>query len=630
MRRTLLPISLSRGDVCCGVSMVRSSPRAKLSLLSLAGLMLMGCEPQTHEPTVTAEVPAPQKITIQCQPEQPIPVESGYVIGIEKVGRSIAHTPFDQSAAEVVAYDACSDQLLVVNSQAKRVDRFRFDRNGAPQPLGDLSLSVAAKHAGIPLGAATSVAAHRGLLAVSIAHQDPQQRGIIALYRSDTQALVTTYRAGALPDMVQFSADGSYLASANEGQPSDDYSQDPQGSVTLVDLTKGPMQASVNEISFRDFNIDASRYQELDSKVRISGPNASVAQDLEPEYLTFAEDGFLYVALQENNAIAKIDIGQKHVVSIFPLGEKSWHQARLDPSDQDGVIGQLKTYPGLTSLYMPDALLSYQVAGETYLVTANEGEMREYQFQTTPQACENTGYHWLGESIDEDDNRYRNEVGPCLAHTDAVRGSDLSVPDGHPLKAQLQNPKALGRLKLVIPTEPASVRSSIVAFGGRSFSIWKTDGTLVYDSGDELARIALHHDREHFNSDHRAHHKGDARSDEKGIEPEALSLASINGRVYLFIGLERQSGIVIYDVTDPNHGRYVAYHSARDFNQPVCTQVSDGGACENGVYNPAAGDLGPESVQYFSRNGVHYLAVGNEVSGTVTVYRVQLAIPKAN
>ncbi|EVU19377.1 alkaline phosphatase domain protein, partial [Vibrio parahaemolyticus V-223/04] len=132
--------------------------------------------------------------------------------------------------------------------------------------------------------------------------------------------------------MVGFSKDGRYIATANEGEPNSDYSIDPEGSVTLVDLSKGINNADVTQIGFGEF--DGVRSDELPKAVRISGPNASIAQDLEPEYLTFADNGKIYVALQENNAMTIIDPQNHSVEKIVALGEKSWSNSKLDASNK--------------------------------------------------------------------------------------------------------------------------------------------------------------------------------------------------------------------------------------------------------------------------------------------------------
>ncbi|EMD81241.1 Alkaline phosphatase [Vibrio diabolicus E0666] len=228
---------------------------------------------------------------------------------------------------------------------------------------------------------------------------------------------------------------------------------------------------------------------------------------------------------------------------------------------------------------------------------------------------------------DEDDflgtDEYTSEQGTCLSHVDEVRGKKLKVAAEHPLAEALKDNKQLARLKVIKPEQTLSAQDNVQAFGARSFSIWDENGKLVFDSGDDFATIALLNEGKNFNSTNDNNHSGDDRSDDKGIEPEAIEVAQINGRHYAFIGLERQGGIMIYDITDPKQAQFLHYVNRRDYNQPVCTEVEDG-ECANGTYNPKAGDLGPESINYFTRSGGHFIAVGNEVSGTTSVFRINL------
>ncbi|EHR0919527.1 choice-of-anchor I family protein [Vibrio parahaemolyticus] len=556
----------------------------------------------------------------QCKPISSPAAGETSIQGLTFVGSSIADAPFDTSAAEIVNYDACTDKLYVVNAQAKRVDVLSLNESSAPSQTDFIDLTDAGTSAGIEIGAANSVAVFNGLVAVAIENNNKQEDGLIALYRSDDLSLITTFKTGALPDMVGFSKDGRYIATANEGEPNSDYSIDPEGSVTLVDLSKGINNADVTQIGFGEF--DGVRSDELPKAVRISGPNASIVQDLEPEYLTFADNGKIYVALQENNAMAIIDPQSQSVEKIVALGEKSWSNSKLDASNKDKIIGNLKSYPQLVGLYMPDTLDSYSVNGQTYIVSANEGDGREYGFKTTQAECDQAGFKW-----DEDDYQgtpdYTNVKGSCLSHIDEVRGKKLKVTTDHPLAGALKDNKQLARLKVIKPNHTLNAEENVQAFGARSFSIWNENGELVFDSGDDFATVALLNEGKHFNSTNDSNSSGDDRSDDKGIEPEAIEVAKINGRYYAFIGLERQGGIMVYDITEPKQAQFLHYVNHRDYTQPVCTLVEDG-ECANDTYNPKAGDLAPESITYFARNGQHFIAVGNEVSGTTSVFRIEI------
>ena len=582
---------------------------------------LVGCS-QSTSTTAASSQTSLDAFSLQCQSIQQPNKTDATVTGISLVGRAIADAPFDTSAAEIVSYDSCTDKLYVVNAQAQKVDVLSMDSDSAPTSEGSIDLQSAATASGINIGAANSVSTHQGLVAVAIENADKQQNGIIALYRSDTLELITTYTAGALPDMVSFSKDGRYIASANEGEPNADYSIDPEGSVTLVDLTNGPLQAKVTQIDFKAFNQGQPRHAELTDKVRISAPNATVAQDLEPEYLTFADSGKLYVALQENNALAAIDVESAEVDAILGLGGKPWDTAQLDASNKDKNIGNLQSYAMLEGLYMPDSITSYSVDGNTYIVTANEGDGREYGIKTTQKMCDDKGFEWDGDDYQGTEN-YTTEKDFCIAYVDEVRGKKLDVDANHPLAGALKDNKQLARLKVIKPQGTLAADQKVQAFGSRSFSIWDESGELVFDSGDDFARIVLEQDPANFNSTNDNNQSGDDRSDDKGVEPEAIEVAEINGKQYAFIGLERQGGIMVYDVTQPKNTSFISYLNNRNFTQPVCTKVDEDGDCDNDTYNPKAGDLGPESIKYFTRSGNHFIAVGNEVSGSTSVYRVE-------
>ncbi|MCY9872426.1 choice-of-anchor I family protein [Vibrio barjaei] len=596
-----------------------NSLRTTFASVIVASIALSGCASNSSSKTAFNAVEA---FNIQCKTSVAPESSEMSISGLTLVGTSIADAPFGTSAAEIVSYDSCTDKLYVVNAQAKKVDVLSLDQQGKPSSAGQIDLASAAQQSGIKISAANSVSAHQGLVAVAIENSNKQDKGIIALYRSDTLSLITTYQAGALPDMVSFSKDGRYLASANEGEPNADYSVDPEGSVTLVDLNNGPQKAVVTQINFREFNQGQSRHSELSSKVRISHPNATVAQDLEPEYLTFDDKGSLYVALQENNAMATIDVVSASVKNIVGLGGKSWQTAKLDASNKDNIVGNLKSYPMLEGLYMPDSIASYSVNGETYVVTTNEGDGREYGLNTTQQQCDKQGFRWDGDEQQNADD-YASKQDFCIAYVDEVRGKKLKVDSNHPLARALKDNAQLAHLKVIKTNQILAADEKVQAFGARSFSIWNEAGERVYDSGDEFANIVFMKEPKYFNSTNDSNDSADDRSDDKGVEPEAIEVAHINGRHYAFLGLERHGGIMVYDVTEPAQALFITYVNNRDFSQPVCTQVDDGD-CDNDQYNPKAGDLGPESIEYFTRQGNHFIAVGNEVSGTTSVFRIDL------
>ncbi|WP_432460716.1 choice-of-anchor I family protein [Agarivorans sp. QJM3NY_25] len=585
-----------------------------------------------------------QDLDINCLTEAALIQKQGLnSLKMKRVGSHFSGSEFASSSAEIVSYDSCRDKLYVVNAKDQSIDVLRLSaEQSAPSKDGKINLQAAAQKAGIAIGDANSVVAKNGIVAVAIQNQNKQQNGIIALYRSDDLSLINTYPAGALPDMVTMTVDSRYLLSANEGEPNGDYSQDPEGSVTIVDLANGfgDQQAQIHQVRFSAFNQGQARHGEL-KDVRLPSPfGASVAQDLEPEYIALTEHGKALVALQENNAIAIIDIASAQIESIKGLGVKSWASvaaggdgAKLDLSNKDQQFSQA-SYPQLVGYYMPDSIASFNIDGQDYLITANEGDGREYIYPTTQQQCEQAGHQWDGDDYKEggkhqNAEQYQHHIDDCISYSDETRGYKLNVDPKHPLmdqarygkKGTIANKKSIGRIKVVADNKNIGPNDLIYTFGARSFSIFDLAANRIFDSGNQLSDLA--NSPQHWNASN-DNQSNDDRSDDKGVEPEAITVAKINGATIAFIGLERQGGVAAYDISKPAAPVLLDFVNNRDFNQPVCSQVDQDGDCANATYNPKAGDLGPESITYFSRIGQHYIAVGNEVSGTTTVY--QLAI----
>ncbi len=565
--------------------------------------------------------------------------EANSSLSLSVVDTFVTNADFDTSAAEIVSYDSCSDRLYLVNSQDTTVDVLQLSDSGELSKTGTINLGLAANKASEDIGAANSVVAKHGLVAVAIENAMKQDNGLVGLYRSDDLSLVEVFETGALPDMVAMTENGRYILTANEGEPNGEYTNDPEGSVTIVDLNAGLTtdSAVVTQVSFASLNDQSSSLKA--EGVRLPSPKgATVAQDLEPEYIAVTLDGKAVVALQENNAFMTIDIASASIEGVKGLGVKRWDEtAKLDFTNKDGVYSP-STVEQMVGLYMPDTITSFVVDGETYVISANEGDGREYIYDSTQQACDNAGHSWDGDEFqvggeDEDATKYANEIDDCISYTDEARGKDLDgVADGHPLseastgseEGSIADGDSIGRIKVVYADTDTVIGADddILTFGARSFSIWNMDTELVYDSGDDLAKRANTTNYWNMTNDNNdSAESNDNRSDDKGTEPEAVEVAVINGLTIAFIGLERHGGIAVYNVSNPQAPEFMDYINNRNFDVDVCTTVDDGD-CDDDTYNTAAGDLGPESIEYFSRNAKHYIAVGNEVSGTTTVYEI--------
>jgi hypothetical protein len=175
------------------------------SILSIAILSagLTGCGGSSSSNNTPAQSPLAD-INIQCVNVEQAGITSDIgTLELSLVDSYFSGSEFATSSAEIVSYDKCSDRLYVVNSQAASIDVLALNAdNSAPDKVGNIDLSLAAAAAGIEIGAANSVSAKQGLVAVAIEAAVKQNPGLIALYRSDDLSLLATYPAGALPDMV--------------------------------------------------------------------------------------------------------------------------------------------------------------------------------------------------------------------------------------------------------------------------------------------------------------------------------------------------------------------------------------------------------------------------------------------
>ncbi|MFN7725468.1 MAG: choice-of-anchor I family protein [Rubrivivax sp.] len=504
-------------------------------------------------------------------------------LSLQQIGR---YDGAAQGAAEITAFDAASKRLFVVNGAAGTVDVLDLADPSAPKLLGTLNVSA--------YGATVnSVAVHDGLVALAVEANPKTNPGTVAFYNAADLKLLHTVTVGAQPDMLTFTPDGQYVLAALEGEPNS-YGQadsvDPEGGVAIVKVNRG----GTPTLATADFKAWIGKEAELRAAgVRIYGPGANAAQDLEPEYIAISEDSkTAYVTLQENNAVAVVDIATAKVTSVKGLGTKDHSLAGmgLDASDEDAGTNtnsgtaavKISTYP-VKGMYQPDAIARYSVGGQTYLITANEGEARS---------------DWPGFN---DETRVRTH---CTAGLDPAVFSNA---------ANLIFDSNLGRLRITTSPDGANTGKNaagqcteLYSFGARSFTIWNTSLQRVYDSGDEFEQLTRALPNVLFNASH-DNNTLDGRSTSKGPEPEGVVVGQFGSRHIAFIGLERVGGVMVYDVTNPQQPTYLTY-----FNQR----------------SAATGDRGPEGLTLIpadkSPNGKPLLVIGHEVSGTTTIVQINL------
>jgi DNA-binding beta-propeller fold protein YncE len=454
------------------------------------------------------------------------------------------------AGAEISAFDPGSDRLFVTTGQTIEV----LDASDPANLTLEEVIDVTAIGPSVQ-----SVATAGGLLAAAI-DGGPGVPGTVAIFDAATLDLVDTAEVGFLPDQLGFDKSGRTLVVANEGEPTT--AGDPAGSISRVKLGFDGRVLDVTTFGFEAFD---GRVDELRSEgVRIF-PGKLPSVDFEPEYVAVAPDGRTALAtLQEANAVALLDLVRGRVVDVIGLGGKDHGLAGngLDPSDKDGGI-EIGNWP-VFGLYQPDAIAAFEVRGKTYYAIANEGDTR-------------------GEE---------------------ARISTLVLdPTAFPNATALKNNAALGRLDASTidgDLDGDTDFDQLFVYGGRSFSILDARGQMIFDSGDQLERITALEVPAKFNSNGSAS-TFDTRSDNKGPEPEGLTIGTVDGKPFLFLGLERTGGVLAYDLSDPFAPQFVQY-----------------------LDNP--GDVSPEGLLFVdgrdSPTGDPLLVVSNEVSNTVTVYDV--------
>ena len=499
------------------------------------------------------------------------PTESADIFWNKTAAFATGDSDADGGIAEIVQYNAENDKIYLVNGKTGTLDIVSVsnyndtdelattfdesaDRIDIRQMIADNSSQFPA---GFEYGDVTSVALNSGLdrIALAVQHADYSKNGAIVIADYEGK-FVAAYEAGVQPDMVTFA--GNIALSANEGEPREGYGTgaiDPTGSVTAVDISTANPAAKT--ITFEKF--DAQRAALVEDGV-ILKKGAAPSVDLEPEYIA-ASGTKAYVALQEANAIATLDLESLEFTAVNGLGFKD-HSVQgngLDMRKDDKA--EIKT-ENVYGVYMPDGLATFTAGGKTYLVTANEGDAREW-------------------------GDYENTT------------NDLTI-DGE------------DKVEVLINREHDGLEEGKhYLLGARSFSVWDTeDMSLAFDSGDMIeSYIAASGDYAAYFNCSNDDVELDSRSRKKGPEPEAVNVQTIGGKTYAFVALERQGGVMMFDITDLENVEIVSYANSRDYAADM------------------AGDVAPESVAFVpaadALNGKNMLVVANENSGTIAIYSME-------
>jgi hypothetical protein len=504
--------------------------------------------------------------------------------------------------SEIVAYHAESRSIFITvdtptaPSSFQRLSLSSLTSTALANPTTASNLTAGAvisvaQHVngnGFTAGGVQTLAISGNLMAIAVQATPKTDLGVVAFYRLDAQGNASYLKkvtVGSLPDGMAFSPDGSKLVVANEGELSVNFATDgidPIGSISIIAVANGVPADTATTLDFSAFNAGASRASELPADVRIGRPGATVAQDMEPEYVTISEDNSqAFVTLQENNAVAVVNLATNRIDRIIPMGYKNHGLATnsIAPSDRVSATSPfvLKPYANLFGIYMPDGIATFSANGSTFFITANEGDDRD-DFLATGQ-----------------------KETQRVSHSSMVLSS-TAFPNATDLKKDTE----LGRLTVfsTMGKNSSGQYDKLYTLGGRSFSIYNAStGAQVYDSGNDIETLTY----STMPSSLLSKDQVLGRLDNKGPEPESVVVGKVNQKTYAFVALERSSAIMMYDLTNPAAPKFVQWlQNTTDLTN---------------------GDISPEGLTFVpasqSPTGKALLIAGHEVSGTVSVWEIK-------
>lgn len=488
---------------------------------------------------------------------------------VTQSARYDSQTKYGESGTEIVGYDSKFKRAYSINGALNALDIL----DASKLKTGQLPLlkRIMLKDIHAEGSDITSVAIHpkHKYIAVSVPASNKTDKGHVVFLSMDGEFL-SKVEVGSLPDMITFTSDGKHLLVANEGEPNDDYTVNPEGSISIIKTNKTGV-ISQKKSHTRTFNP-----KRVDKDVRALGRNDKESfLNLEPEYITIDKNNkYAYVTIQERNAIAKVDIERQTILSVKSLGLKSYQKYTMDASDKDNKIN-MKNYP-VYGMYQPDGIAHVDYKGKTYLLTANEGDTQDY-----------SGF--------SEETRVADIADQYNLNSKYFKGYSKDL---------LTDKKALGRLKTSINNPLGN--EAVVTFGGRSFSVIEASSMKrVYDSGDDFEKITAKAWPDAFNADQSEAGKieFDGRSDDKGPEPETVTIGMVNGHQYAFIGLERANGIMVYNIDRPTKPVFETYFKSAD-----------------------NGDVSPEGLTFIQKEksptNKPVLLASHEMSGTIAAYEL--------
>ncbi|MCI7443392.1 MAG: metallophosphoesterase family protein [Clostridium sp.] len=488
----------------------------------------------------------------------------------------------DGGVMEIVDYNTQTGWAYAINGQSGKLTAIAIKdiENKDKVDLldgNDIDIKSLVQVDGFVYGDMTSVAvSHDGkTLAVAIQAEEYDKNGRVALFDCEKDGTLTfkqSLEVGVQPDMLTYTNDDKKILTANEGEPREGYEDDavdPKGSISIINVQS-------QEVETVDFTSFDNKREELVNDGIILKKDTAPSVDLEPEYIAVSDKN-AYISLQEANAIAVLDLNTNKIKDIYSAGYEDYSKVAIDIDKKDEKY-DAKTYESLRGIRMLDGISVYTVDGVDYLLTANEGDSREW-----------------GNYLNEDERNF---------------GKGKTSPTG---KITAENSGLTGKVVFFDANDYDGLDSeNDYLFGGRSFTIYKIEDnflTEIFTSKNDFESKTSEYIPDYFNCSN-DDKTIDDRSGKKGPEPETVIIGQIEDKTYAFVGLERIGGIMVYDITEPYKATFVNYINSRDFSSDI------------------AGDDSPEGLHFISGEdsltGQAQLVAAYEVSGTVGVYDVTL------
>ncbi len=503
-----------------------------------------------------------------------------------------------EGGAEIPAYHAGSKRLFATNGARNTIDVYDIKDPTKPVRVNRVELK--------PYGTdVTSVAAGKDVIVAAVHRAETfsasgvptTPTGVLVVMDANGNVLSSPDLKGVLPDSVTFTPSGEIALVAIEGQPvcakddvsttaneATDYSKavDPEGGVSIVDLAT-PKDPKVSFVSFSKFGVAEMRAKGL----ALSKVVNSVSKDFEPEYIVALNDDKAYVTIQEANGLGVLDVASKDWIEIRKAQETKLSNVAMDTSDRDSGKGP-RNYQNVVGAGQPDAIAGFKIGSGDYLITANEGDAREYS---------------------------------CL--NDDLRGSSLKV-DGRrfPEWKTLSSSAELGRSKVNPNAGDKDGDGDIDTIhlrGSRSMTIFR-NGVPIWDSGELLEKIQIEalgvaniNGSHSLSSDKSTvNFVGQDRSDDKGSEPEGVAAGKVGDSRIAILGLERMSALVVFDVTTPRSPQFVKWMQMLPITATPAAQAT-AWSPEGVIFIPAEK----------SPNGKALFITSYELSGSLTIHQIE-------